>query len=106
MNKKANLAYNWVEYLFVALLIIGFILALKVQSAAMSYIIIFLCGFITGRFAYKLKNKSAFPFYVVLLGFFLGYLLGSYYGSKSVIAFLFFVSNFLSYYLYSKGYIK
>ena len=106
MNKKANLAYNWVEYLFLAVLVLGFILALKVQSAVMSYIIILICGLITGRYAFMLKHKSSFPFYVVLLGFFLGYLFGSYYGNKQVIALLFFIGNLIGYYLYDRGYIK
>ena len=40
-HKKANIAYNWVEYLFLFLMFVGLILALNIGSAVMSYIIIF-----------------------------------------------------------------
>ena len=105
MNKKADFAYNWVEYLFIALLIVGFILALKVGSAVMTYIIISLCGLMSGRIFYRIRKNPQFPFYVIIIGFLLGYLLGSYYGNKKIIFILFFVFNIISYYIYKKGYI-
>lgn len=104
--KKANLAFNWVEYLFMALLVLGFILALKVSTAAMSYIVIFLIGLISGRFVYKLRKNMTFPLYVVLIGFLLGYLLGSFYGSKKIIFVMFIIGNTIIYYIYDKGYLK
>ena len=105
-HKKANLAYNWVEYLFLILMILGFILALKVGSAVMSYIIIVLCGLISGRLIYKLKKNITFPFYIIILGFLLGYLLGSYYGSKKLMIILFAVANIAGHFVYNKGYLK
>ncbi len=105
-NKKADFAYNWVEYLFIVLLIIGFILALKVGSAVMAYIIISLCGLMSGRIFYRIRNKPQFTFYVIIIGFLLGYLLGSYYGNKKLILMFFVLFNIISYFIYKKGYIK
>lgn len=104
-NKRANLAYNWVEYVFLLLLIIGFILALNVGSAVMAYGIIFICGFISGRLVYKLKRNITLPFYIIILGFLLGYVLGSYYGNKKLIVAFFLVANIVSFFLYDKEYL-
>ena len=104
-HKKANIAYNWVEYLFLFLMFVGLILALNIGSAVMSYIIIFLCGLMSGRVLYKLKKNITFPFYIIILGFLLGYLIGSYYGNKQIIILLFVVANIASYIAYEKGYL-
>lgn len=104
-NKRANLAYNWVEYVFLVLLVVGFILAFNVSSAVMAYGIIFICGFISGRLIFKIKKNITLPFYIIIIGFLLGYALGSYYGSKKVIIALFLIANIASFYLYDKEYL-
>ena len=105
-HKKANLAYNWVEYLFLFLMFVGLVLALKIGSAVMSYIIISLCGLISGRAFYKLRKNITFPFYIIILGFLLGYLIGSYYGNKQLIVIFFVIANIVGYFIYDKGYLE
>ncbi|MBD3310624.1 hypothetical protein GF351_05385 [Candidatus Woesearchaeota archaeon] len=108
MNKKGviNIWDNWAELLAFCLLIIGFIFSASAGSAVISYIVIFLCGMAAGRLWYRQKNNLKFPWFLALMGFLLGYVIGSFYGSKRVIILLFIIGAILSYYLHAKEIIK
>ena len=88
------------------LMIIGVIIALTAPSAIISYIIIFLSGMFAGRLIYERKNKIQFPYFMIIAGFFIGYLIGVYYGSKRVVIALFVIGAILSYKLYDKKILK
>ena len=94
---------SWVEFFFFVLLVIGFITALFAPSAVVSYTVIFVSGMIGGRLIYERKEKLKFPYYLIVIGFLVGYAIGAYYGNKSVIITLFVLGNIVSYYLYDKG---
>ena len=87
------------------LLILGFIFSLAAPSAVISYVIIFLCGFMAGRLLYERKNRLQFPYYLMVIGFLAGYLIGGYYYNKKVILTLFVIAIIISYYLHDKGII-
>lgn len=97
---------DWAEIFFFVLLIIGFILSLAAPSAVLSYIMIFLCGMMAGRLLYERKDKIQFPYYLMIIGFLLGYLIGAHYGNKRVILTLFILGTILSYYLHTIGMIR
>jgi len=97
---------NWAEFFFFVLMIVGFIIALFAPSAVISYIIIFLSGMIGGRLLYDRKQKLTFPYYIILIGFIIGYVIGTYYGSRKVVIILFILGILLSYHLHNKGYIR
>jgi len=103
----SKMAFNyfdsWVEFFFFVLLVIGFITALFAPSAVVSYTVIFVSGMIGGRLIYERKEKLKFPYYLIVIGFLVGYAIGAYYGNKSVIITLFVLGNIVSYYLYDKG---
>lgn len=101
-----NLWEDWVEYGAFILLIIGFILAALAGSAVIQYMIIFLCGLAAGRLWYRQKNHLKFPWVMILTGFLMGYVLGSFYGDKKIIVLLFIIGGIVSYYVHDKGYIK
>ena len=100
-----NFFENWVEFFFFVLLVIGFMLSLLAPSAFLSYIIIFIFGGMAGRVIYGRKGKLHFPFYLIIIGFLIGYIIGAYYGNKIVILTLFVVGGIISYYLHDKGII-
>jgi len=99
---------SWAEFFFFVLMIIGFIISIWASSfsAFISYIVVFLSGMIGGRLLYDRKGKLTFPYYIILLGFIIGFLLGTYYGSRKVVFILFVLGALFSYHLYSKGYLK
>jgi len=97
---------NWAEFFFLVLMLAGFIIALFSPSAFISYIVVFLSGMIGGRLLYLRKGNLVFPYYIILAGFLLGYLIGTFYGSRKVVIVLFVLGVLFSYHLFNKGYIK
>ena len=97
---------NWAEVFFFILMVIGIILALSAPSAVVSYIVIFVSGLFAGRIIYLRHHNLKAAYYIVIFGFLIGYLLGSYYGSKKLIIVLFVIGAVLSYYLYDKKILK
>lgn len=96
---------NWGEFLFFVLLVIGFLLSLLAPSAVISYIMVFVVGIMSGRLLYERKNKLVFPYYLIIIGFIIGYILGAYYGDKMTILTLYVLGTFAGYQLYNKGII-
>ena len=99
---------NWAEFFFFIVMVIGLIVGLWTTSfsAVISYIVIFLSGMIGGRLLYDRKGKLTFPYYIIIIGFLIGYVLGTYYGSKWIVVILFVLGILFSYYLHDKGYIR
>ena len=96
----------WFEFFFLALVVIGILVALSSPSAAISYIVIFLSGIFAGRLVYERKNKIQFPYFMIIAGFVIGYLIGIYYGSRRVVVALFVIGAVLSYKVYDKKILK
>ena len=97
---------NYWEFLFFVLAVIGIMVALLAPSAVISYIIISISGIFAGRLIYARKNKIHFPYFMIIAGFVIGYLIGVYYGSKIVVALLFALGAILGYKLFDKKILK
>ena len=97
---------NWMEFFFLALMIIGVVIAISAPSAIISYIIIFVSGMFAGRLIYERKNKIQLPYFMIIAGFVIGYLIGVYYGSRRVVIILFVLGAILSYKLYDKKILR
>ena len=97
---------NWAEIVFFILLVIGFLFSLAAPSAVLSYLIIFTAGMMAGRLIYYRKESMVFPYVLIIVGFFLGYLIGSRYGNWLVLTILFVLGSILSYYLHEQGFVK
>ncbi len=99
---------NWAEFFFFVIMVLGLIVALWATSfsAVISYIVVFLSGMIGGRLLYERKKKLIFPYYIILAGFLIGYVIGTYYGSRKVVIILFVLGILFSYHLYNKGYVR
>lgn len=113
MNKKAMadigtvLWKQWAEVFFIILIMLGFLIAISIRSAAMNYVVIFLAGLMAGRLFYeKLGKQPIFAFFLIIVGFLLGYMLGSFGLNKRWIVFFFIAGTLVSYYIHKKGYIK
>jgi len=98
----------WVEYVALVVLFIGFFISISSGSAFLSYLIIFFSGLLTGRILFQQRKALPFKYYILMLVFLIGYILGTYvsFGSRKVIIIVFILSNILSYYIHDRGYIK
>ena len=97
---------NWMEFLFFLIVIIGVLIALSSPSAVISYIIILLSGIFAGRLIYERKDKIQFPYFMIITGFVIGYLVGVFYGNRRIAIALFVLGAILSYNLYNKKFLK
>tara|TARA_Y100000310_G_scaffold345388_1_gene464388 strand:+ start:2424 stop:2777 length:354 start_codon:yes stop_codon:yes gene_type:complete len=106
---KIDLWQNWPEWMALFLLLVGFIFATVATSAVMSYLIIFLSGGLFGRLWYSMKKNFQFSFFMVIIGFLIGYLLGGSfirYGNKGIMIIFFVFGWVAAYYLHIRGIIK
>ena len=112
LNKKAAgemFWINWAEMFFVLLIIIGFIISITIRNSFLSYIVIICAGLMGGRLiAKKIKKQPLFPYFLIVLGFLVGFLLGSFTIeiNRILLIVLFVIGGIASYYIHKKGYIK
>jgi len=97
---------EWAELFFFILIIIGFLFAVLTKNPVLSYALIFVAGMFGGRLLFQRKNKLQLPYYLMIIGFLIGYILGAYYGNRNVMIILFILGSLISYYLHDKGYIR
>ena len=108
-TKKAHTIFfadNFAEMFFFILLVIGLLLSLSAPSAVITYALIFFIGMMCGRIMEDRKKKTVFPYYLMITGLLMGYLIGSYRGDRKIVLVLFILGWILSYYLHEKGLIK
>ena len=97
---------NWMEFWFLIVVIAGVFIAFLVQSAVISYFIIFVSGIFAGRLFYERKGKLLLPYIIIITGFVIGFLIGANYGNRHIIIILFVIGAVLSYKLYDKKILK
>jgi hypothetical protein len=99
---------SWAEFFFFVVMILGVVVSIWATSysAFISYVVVFLSGMIGGRLLYDRKKKLTIPYYIILTGFLIGYVIGTYYGSRKVVVVLFVLGVLFSYHLYNKGYLR
>jgi hypothetical protein len=100
---------SWPEFFTILLLVFGIILAFGAPSLFMSYVIVFFCGAIFGRIRFERRRNFMLPYFIIIMGFLIGYMIGGLAGSFSnplIITALFFIGDFLTYRVYEKGYLK
>lgn len=106
-GKKAsmNLFDDWAEIFTLSLLVFGIVLSFISGSAFVTYTMITICGIAVGRWYFLRKPHLRFPFYMIVLGFLLGFIFGvnvTQRGSAIISLLLFFVGNYLGVYLHKK----
>lgn len=107
--KKASYFEHWPEYYFIGLLVLGLLLAMVITKLWLTYTIIFLCGFVTGRVIYTNRYKTNFPMYLVIFGFIVGYSIGAYikiHANLAIIVLLFVSANIICYRAHKQGLIR
>jgi|TARA_Y100000310_G_C20691377_1_gene822474 hypothetical protein len=117
LNKKAQIATpwsdpwpfffkNWPEFVSFLLMVIGFFVAILAGSAVIAYTLILLAGFMGGRIWFRVKTNLKVPWSIILMGFLVGFMVGSRYGDKRMIVIFYILGIVASYYLHDRGIIK
>ena len=102
----AEFESRWMEFFFLVLAAIGLVFALIVPSAMIGYLLIFASGYFAGNVLYQRKDNIIFPFYVIVAGFLIGYLIGIQYGNRVIATILYVSGSILGYKLHSKGVLR
>ena len=107
MNKK-SLKYgsDWAEMFFLVLLLIGVVIGVMSPSAAVTYLIAFVSGMLVGRIVWFRKTKMMAPYILIVIGFLLGFVIGTFRGDRRITALLFILGAIICYYLFKKGVLK
>jgi hypothetical protein len=111
MNKRAVVWLDhWAEVYAFFLLLVGFSIALIGDSAVVNYIVILLCGIVVGRYHAMRRARLGAPFYVVVIGFLVGFLIGASLmhrrGDPIVLIIIFFIGTYFGSHWYKHGQIK
>ncbi len=94
---------QWAEILTLFFLVLGFVISVLIQHSFLSYIIIFLTGFLAGRIYYlKHQKEPVLPFVLMILGFLIGYVVASFWVNRIIVLVLFVLAFGVSYYLHLK----
>ena len=96
----------WMEYFFLAVMVLGLFFALVAPSAVISYSVALIAGIFGGRLIYERRNNVQVPYIVIMAGFAIGYVIGAYYGSRWIVVVLFIAGTILGYKVYDKKILR
>ena len=107
MVKLADLGLkNWAEVVALGVLVIGFLLAISMNNPIFVYIVSLIAGLMAGRYYFsKIGRLPLFPFFLIIIGFLFGYLIGAVAANRKIVALLFFVGWIVSHIAHKKKYI-
>ena len=94
---------QWVETFALFFIVLGFVLSILIKNTNLIYLTSLIAGFVAGRVFYLKRFKEPiFPFVIIIIGFLVGYVIGSFSASRVVNLILFALSFAGSYYLHMK----
>ena len=106
-NKNGwNLVDHMFDYVAIGLLIFGFLLTMASGSKLLTYIIVYLCGLLVGRFLYMWNFQHKMRFWYPLIGFVIGLVLGARYGTFQGVMVSFVLGGIFGHYLQKKGHMR
>lgn len=95
---------QWAELTALFFVVMGFMLSALLRTPAISYLAVLLSGFLAGGIYFNERYKQPiFPFILIILGFLVGYVTGSFWTNRFWTIIFFVIGAFISYYLHRKG---
>ena len=103
---KLKLQYQWPELLALCFTLLGFLISVLISQPGLSYFSVFVSGLLAARLYYLQRyQQPILPSVLIILGFLVGYVAGSFWASRFW-TIVFFICGFaLSYYMHVKGII-
>jgi hypothetical protein len=98
--------WDWAELFFVVLLFLGIFIGIASPSAVITYLVAIITGMMAGRLLYERKHKFLVPYLLIVMGFLIGYIIGTFHGDRRISLVLFLVGAIISYHLFDKKIIK
>ena len=95
---------DWAEFFFLVLLVSGFIIALSLENAFITYVMVLVFGIMCGRFLQK--RSKGFPFYMISAGFLIGFMIGARHVTWVSVLLLFVIATIGSFYFHKKKLIS
>ncbi|MBS3136678.1 hypothetical protein J4401_07030 [Candidatus Woesearchaeota archaeon] len=108
MNKKAEFSYyaDWAEFFFFVLLFVGIVLGVLSPNAVITYLIATASGMLAGRVFHHRRYKGRAPYTLLIVGFIMGFVIGTFRGERTISFLLFVLGGVFSYYLFDKKILK
>src|SRR3989344_1980863 len=101
-----NLKESWPELLALIFALLGFLISVLISQPGLSYFSVIVCGLLAARLYYLQRYKQPIlPSVLIILGFLVGYIAGSFWASRFWTMVFFFCGFALSYYMHVKGII-
>src|SRR3989344_8970454 len=93
---------HWPELFALFFTLIGFLISVIITQPGLSYFAVFVSGLLAGRIYYIQRYKPILPSILIILGFLVGYVAGSFWVSRFW-TIIFFLTGFgFSYYIHVK----
>lgn len=100
-----KLKEHWHELFALCFTLLGFIISVVIAKPGLSYFAVFVSGLLAGRLYYIQRFKPLYPSILIILGFLVGYVAGSFWVSRFW-TIVFFLCGFgLFYYMQVRGII-
>ena len=108
INKKGKLNWydHWAEYLAFIALVVAFIIGITILNVFLSYVAAFLLGLMMGRLWFRYKRHLKFTWFLIIMGFLLGYVIGTFYSNTKIIVALFVLGWIVGYIIHEKEIVK
>src|SRR3989344_7152610 len=103
---ELKLQYQWPELVALCFALLGFCISILLSQPGLSYLSVFISGLLAARIYYNQRYRQPIlPSVLIILGFLVGYVAGSFWVSRFW-TIIFFAGGFsLSYYIHVKGII-
>ena len=102
-----KLQYQWPELLALCFTLLGFFISILISQPGLSYFSVFVSGLLAARLYFSQRYKQPIlPSVLIILGFLVGYVAGSFWVSRFWTVIFFLCGFFLSYYMHVKGIIE
>jgi len=110
MNKKAMKWMDaWGETWTLIFLVLGLLISLMVGSKVVNFLVIFVSGISVGRLHHIRKHRLGFPFFLIIFGYLVGFVIGSLIrdmGNWIALLFVFGIGCWVGDYIIEKKYCK
>lgn len=97
---------QWPELIFLVLMVVGVAVSFSIQNPYIGYAVIFASGLMAGKLYFSKQGKQPlFPFFLISIGFLVGFVIGSVRFNRRIIILLFVLGYLAGYYIHKEGYL-